>query len=257
MRTTRQSTANAFTEMFDRTHASNEYAAEQDEEILMNNLRFVESLFPQSGVGLCPVSHAKTHYLGKNCEHILGHSHAELMKMDPADLFGLVHPDDLPQVQQCFDYIKNLKPYDPEKYRFVLEYRIRNKSNEYFVIRNENLALKVTEKTYLYLMLYSRATESGSYHRVKLDLLQGKNGLFTKVGTYHPKQDDQEMTPRQADIAKLAIKGYTNQEIADQLGISLFTIKNHKKTLFRKINVKNNVQLANYLMGGGESAKTA
>lgn len=204
-------------------------------------------VFPESGLGLCPVSHAGINYMSKNCEYILGHPHSALMKLGLAEFFGLVHPDDLPLLQQCFAYIKNLMPFDPEVYRFVVQYRIRNKANEFMVIRNENLALKVTEKSYLYLMLYNRAAEPEKFYHVKLDVHKKTNGSFLKIGAYNPQQEEKEMTPRQTDIARLVTKGYTNQEIADHLGVSLFTIKNHKKMLFKKINVKNSIQLANYL----------
>jgi DNA-binding CsgD family transcriptional regulator len=250
MKTTNHTAATEFTRIFEVEHPAEinaEYAAEQDEKILMTNLEFAEKLFPESGLGLCPVSHTRMHYLSKNCGQIFGHPHSELMKMAPADIFALVHPDDLTLLQQCYTHIKGLKPFDPAIYRFVIQFRMRNQANEYFVMRNENLAIRVTEKSFIYLMLYNRETEPEKYHRVKLDILKKNGSSFLKIGAYYPKQDDKEMTPRQTDIARLVTKGYTNQEIADQLGISPFTIKNHKKMLFKKVKVRNSVQLANYL----------
>ena len=248
MRTTKETAATAFSGIFERELSGEvKYVAEQDEKILLSNLEFAERLFPESGLGLCPVSHSRTHYLSKNNETIFGHPHSTLMGMGITEFFGLIHPEDLPLVQQCYDHIKSRKPFDPEVYRFSIQYRTRNRINEYFVIRCQNIALKVTEKSYIYLMLYDRATEPEKYHRVKLDILKRTHGSFLKIGAYYPKQDDKEMTPRQTDIAKLVTKGYSNQEIADRLGVSLFTIKNHKKMLFKKINVKNSIQLASYL----------
>ena len=250
MRPTSQTTANAFTGIFsDLTYVERnpEYVAEQDEKILVSNLEFAERLFPESGLSLCPVSHVRTTYMSPNCETILGHPYNELIRMGLPEFFALVHPEDLPCVKQCFDYVKEMMPFDPEVYRFVIHYRIRTKTNGYVVIRNENVALKITEKTYLYLMLYNRAAEPEKFHHVKLELFRKKNGSFIKAGSYHPKQEQKQMTPRQTDIALLVSKGYTNQEIADQLGVSLFTIKNHKKLLFRKINVKNSLELASYM----------
>lgn len=250
MRATSQTTANAFTGIFEHSTYSERnpgYAAEQDQKILMSNLEFAERLFPESGLGLCPVSHVQTTYMSRNCENILGHPHNELIKMGLPEFFALIHPEDLSSVKQCFDYIKDIMPFDPEAYRFAIQYRFRTKAEEYVVIRNENLALKVTDRTYLYLMLYNRSVEPDKFHHVKLELFRKKNGSFVKTGSYHPKQEQKQMTPRQTDIALLVTKGYSNQEIADQLGVSLFTIKNHKKMLFRKINVKNSVELANYM----------
>jgi DNA-binding NarL/FixJ family response regulator len=45
----------------------------------------------------------------------------------------------------------------------------------------------------------------------------------------------------------LIMKGFSNQEIADQLSVSVYTVKNHKQMLFRKANVKSSIELANYV----------
>ena len=72
-------------------------------------------------------------------------------------------------------------------------------------------------------------------------------GKFIKSYTYNPKQKEKNITPRQNDIARLILKGFSNQEIADYLSVSVFTVKNHKKLLFRKVNAKNSMDFANYV----------
>jgi DNA-binding NarL/FixJ family response regulator len=47
----------------------------------------------------------------------------------------------------------------------------------------------------------------------------------------------------QKDIVNLIEKGFTNQEIAEQLSVSVNTVRNHKSLLFRKTNVKSSIEL--------------
>jgi DNA-binding CsgD family transcriptional regulator len=53
------------------------------------------------------------------------------------------------------------------------------------------------------------------------------------------------ITRREREIIELICAGKTNQEIADQLFISLATVKDHNHNIFRKTGVRNRVELAN------------
>jgi len=53
------------------------------------------------------------------------------------------------------------------------------------------------------------------------------------------------ITRREREIIKLIQAGKTNQEIADDLFISVATVKDHNHNLFRKSGVRNRLELAN------------
>jgi DNA-binding CsgD family transcriptional regulator len=53
------------------------------------------------------------------------------------------------------------------------------------------------------------------------------------------------VTPRERQVIELIQAGRTNQEIADQLFLSLATVKDYNNRLFRKCGVRNRVELAN------------
>jgi DNA-binding CsgD family transcriptional regulator len=53
------------------------------------------------------------------------------------------------------------------------------------------------------------------------------------------------ITAREQQIVELIQSGKTNQEIADQLFISLATIKDHNHNIFRKCGVRNRLELSN------------
>jgi DNA-binding CsgD family transcriptional regulator len=57
---------------------------------------------------------------------------------------------------------------------------------------------------------------------------------------------EEALTPREAEIAKLVADGKTNAEIAETLGVSVFTIGNHMVNIFDKLRLRNRVELVNY-----------
>lgn len=50
------------------------------------------------------------------------------------------------------------------------------------------------------------------------------------------------ISPREYEVLQLIAEGHTNQEIADQLFISLNTVKTHSSKLFAKLEVKRRTQ---------------
>lgn len=51
------------------------------------------------------------------------------------------------------------------------------------------------------------------------------------------------LTKRESEILALIVREFTNQEIADQLFISLRTVENHRFSLLQKFDVKNSIGL--------------
>lgn len=53
------------------------------------------------------------------------------------------------------------------------------------------------------------------------------------------KKAAERLTSRETSIYDLMRLGKTNQEIADELHISLYTVKNHVSSIIKKMNLKN------------------
>lgn len=54
------------------------------------------------------------------------------------------------------------------------------------------------------------------------------------------------ITRREKEVLKLIAEGFTNLEIASQLFLSLNTVDTHRKSIMRKLNVKNTALLIRY-----------
>ncbi len=52
------------------------------------------------------------------------------------------------------------------------------------------------------------------------------------------------LTARQHAILQMIMRAASNQDIADRLGVSLFTVKNHLTAIFRKFGVHKRSQLS-------------
>ncbi|OQB57649.1 MAG: Transcriptional regulatory protein LiaR [Candidatus Aminicenantes bacterium ADurb.Bin147] len=65
------------------------------------------------------------------------------------------------------------------------------------------------------------------------------------------------LTPRELDIINLVLEGKTNQEIGRTLFISTKTVKNNLTEIFRKLELKNRVQLVSFLLSGTDSLNSS
>ncbi len=68
-----------------------------------------------------------------------------------------------------------------------------------------------------------------------------KSAIFSRV----------TLTVREKEILKLVINGYTNREIVSTLFLSINTVKNYRKSIFLKMDVKNMAELTKKAMSLG------
>jgi DNA-binding response OmpR family regulator len=66
-----------------------------------------------------------------------------------------------------------------------------------------------------------------------------------------------ELTPRQASVARLVAEGLTNEEIAQALGISRFTARNHVEQVLAKLDVPSRARAAALVHGGLAATRLA
>ncbi len=58
----------------------------------------------------------------------------------------------------------------------------------------------------------------------------------------------QQLTSREKEILKLYVEGFTNNEIAEKLNLSVFTIKTHKNNIMQKYNFKSTVEMIKFAL---------
>jgi two-component system response regulator NreC len=55
-----------------------------------------------------------------------------------------------------------------------------------------------------------------------------------------------QLTPREIEVLKLIVQGYTNRQIGEELNISVRTAENHRSNLCDKLGLHNRVELVRY-----------
>jgi DNA-binding NarL/FixJ family response regulator len=61
---------------------------------------------------------------------------------------------------------------------------------------------------------------------------------------FSPGRPDMTLTPRMEEIRRLVQQGMSNKQIANTLGISEGTVKNHMSEIFKALQVSNRTQAA-------------
>jgi DNA-binding NarL/FixJ family response regulator len=59
------------------------------------------------------------------------------------------------------------------------------------------------------------------------------------------------LSRRECEVLALVVEGFTNREIGEELGIARNTVKNHLRSIYAKLDVKNRTEAAAYAVGRG------
>jgi DNA-binding NarL/FixJ family response regulator len=86
---------------------------------------------------------------------------------------------------------------------------------------------------------------SDDIQRDLLHLYTDQTLINSKKKTLEPEMAE-PLTERERDVLKLIAKEYSTHETAEILNISKHTVESHRKSIIRKLNVKNSIGIAMY-----------
>jgi len=66
-----------------------------------------------------------------------------------------------------------------------------------------------------------------------------------------PSGKIEPLTPRETDVLKLIVQGYTNRQIAEEFSLSVRTVEGHRSNLSEKLGLHNRVELVRYARDHG------
>jgi DNA-binding NarL/FixJ family response regulator len=64
-------------------------------------------------------------------------------------------------------------------------------------------------------------------------------------------EPDDPLSPRELEVVKLIAEAFTNRQIADTLRVSEKTVESHRANLFRKLDMRDRVQIVRYAIRRG------
>ncbi len=164
----------------------------------------------------------------------------------PSPFHQGVHPDDLPGVyhaeREAYRLVGKMPPEVRADYFLVTPVRMRKRKGGYRLVLRRILEHKAGRKGELWLLL------------IAVDVLEEKSENFSGAPILCNKRIKEmyclepgkactsrkiELTKRELEVVELAGKGYTSNEIAEELFLSIHTVATHRKNILRKWNTGN------------------
>jgi DNA-binding CsgD family transcriptional regulator len=193
------------------------------------------------------------------------HTIAEIHGFDPEmlcfnDILGAIHPDDVNFVAKAEAIATNFfyKKVGFEKmlsYKTSYSFRFRLKNGEYALFNHQSLMLSLDNHGGLgkALNIHTRIDHLSHANTYKVSFI-GLNGEPSFINL-NPEEENQDaliaFSKREIDIIKLIANGLQNKEIAKQLSISDFTVKTHRKNIYKKSDCRNATELIKKCISSG------
>lgn len=184
-------------------------------------------------------------YATKGCSVYLGKEINEHSFFGIEHLDNILAPEEVSRItvvnSKVYDFFYSLPIRRRLKFYFTQHYKIRVRNGNTVLVNHRGSILSLTEKGGLRLTLcvlslptsdkvgnaYIKMLDTGTVHE-----FIASSQMFVEVKT-------QKLTSKADMVVKLASKGKTEAEIAKELGISINTVKYHKKQIFSRLGVKN------------------
>ena len=167
------------------------------------------------------------------------------------DVLGAIHPEDIEFVVKAENFLtkffmENVSRDKLLRYKISYCHRARLKNGEYALFNHQALMLTMDDNGGYgkSLNIHTRIDHLSNFNTYKISLI-GLHGEPSFMNMSLDGNMDQvtEYSKREVDILKLVANGFSNNEIADKLFISVNTVQKHRKNILAKSNVKNTVEL--------------
>jgi DNA-binding CsgD family transcriptional regulator len=155
------------------------------------------------------------------------------------------------------EYFKNNStPTTGTDYRYTCCVQVKNVYEKYFWYLIDTVIIEVDQNGFPIRTLITCT----NIDQVKKDDLvyynitkKNKDGVYQVVldGISGSSVNDLKLTDREVEIINLISRGNTNQEIADQLFISINTVQTHRKNIMKKTKCTGTAELTNFAFARG------
>ncbi len=236
-------TVSALTKFIVKKAPYSDINVETDPLKISDCISFMERVFTDVVVIVC--GHDRVNYVSANCKDIIGYENTFFKSLTLDQTVGLLHPDDIKGFKCCVEKMLTVQTEQYGEYKFIFYYRLKNPKTGFYRIMDEKIAIETSPGKYVFLTLMKNISPDAISSSVKLLIQRKVKNKFVTIDEFVPLSTGQRFSARQQDIMRLVSQGLSNKEIAARLNLSIYTIKNHKQLLFRKINVKSSIAMLN------------
>ena len=186
-------------------------------------------------------------YVSDNPLFLCGHTAEEVKEMGYMFYINNVPEEEqemLTEINRAgFEFINKIPANDRINYTISYDFHIM-KGKKKTLVNQKLTSLLLTEegKTWIAVCVVSLSTHNKPGH---IEIRKTNQPLFWKYSIEKHRWKEEaglSLNDREKEILSLSAQGYTMNEIADKLFLSIDTIKFHKRTLFKKLDVKNIIE---------------
>jgi len=185
-------------------------------------------------------------YVSSNPLFLSGYSQQEVLKLG-YDFYGECVPHEdlllLFELNEAgFKFFYELPVERREHATISYDFILKHKSNNSLVMINHKLApLLLTEDGNIWMAIclvrLSSRKSSGGVHIIMRDEHTHYN--FSRMEKIFKKTEDIKLSKKESEVLKYIALGYCMNRIASIMDISVSTIKNHKTSILKKLQVEN------------------
>lgn len=169
-----------------------------------------------------------------------GYTNSDLERVTSEEFLSLFHPKSL---QLFIDRLNNLKKADGKSTNTL--YQLRSKSREWInMLTCTRIFKENPDGTIKYLIGYAAEVDPNelNHHMRVMKDLNSRANKFSLVD---------KLSPRELDVVRYIATGFTDNEIAEKLGISVHTTRTHRKRIISKLGLKNSAVLIKFAVENG------
>jgi|GEM_PF-1608467 len=195
-------------------------------------------------------------YISENFATLTGYSMERLYQDGINYVMGYFHPDDFTHFENITNALlatlRQLPANEILQCRLSYDYRIRYANGVYHRWLQHNIPLTLDENNNIVhgivviseIDMYKR--DNTCYYNVVHYKEDGSRTVLLEANENHTILPS--ITQREKEILVFTADGLTESTIAQKMGISIQTVKTHRKNLFRKTGVKNSMELVRFAM---------
>lgn len=159
-----------------------------------------------------------------------------------------IHPDDRRQLVEYQiehgQFIYSLPIEERNDYQQTFQYRILNTKQQYInIISRQHVIQKDRNgKAWIIMGVLDISPDQTPVNKIKRTIINRKTGEILAPALI---PTEKQLTNREKEILLLIRQGFLSKEIADKLGLSIYTVNNHRKNIMVKLDVNNVIEAIN------------
>ena len=178
-------------------------------------------------------------------KNVLGVEYKENMNM--SEVASFIHPDHSALMEKYFPtYLNHIVKLSPESRNNVdlsVIFKFKRNNNFYWLSFRAFKYFSSNSSLGYIILEYTDITDIKTDKCAKFIVYDKDKGYIINESFYSDCSKLDTLTPTELAITKLIAKGLSDKEIADVQSSSIYTIKEHKKHIFTKMQINKSTEL--------------